>query len=381
MTDDLESLDPQPATAEWYYMEREHVVAGPISEEALLQAARSGQITQDTLIWHQDFDNWQAATSVPVTAAILGRDPNAIEPTAIRRRVEPPRPAVKAPKPTPVVTETQPPAEAADDDSPVVETLQDAVTDEEGAIPTIDFKLAREIVDRVSGIPPRPTERSIPPSSFSWYPPPDRAQLLSLLGRHRQIGIVVASLLIAAVVLMLAPRARSRKIQPPVVTETTVVDQRVMSTVAQPASSVETRAALPQPPERPAVSPATSDTPAPSAGKVPSASAPLSEPAVTVVGPLDPSLFLRHLNHGLRIFDEQCWDAVRAPGAKVAKNPSVRIELFVDHTGRVYDVKSSKPPPGYRGAGRCIAGRMRGWKFPWAPSATRAVVIVNREHD
>jgi hypothetical protein len=100
-----------------------------------------------------------------------------------------------------------------------------------------------------------------------------------------------------------------------------------------------------------------------------------------VDGPLDRSLFLRHLNHALRVFDEQCWDAVRVPGAHVEKNPSVRMELFVDITGHVYDINSSKPPPGYRGAGRCIAGRMRGWKFPWAESGTRAVIIVNRGHD
>jgi hypothetical protein len=381
MTDDLNSLGPQPAAAEWYYMERETVVVGPVSVAALVQAVKSGQITQDTLIWHQDFDNWQAATCVSLVAAIFGRDPNSIEPTAIRRRVQPPRPSPKVSQAAPVVTETPPPTETADDESPAIEVLHDAVTDEEGAVPPIDFKLAREIVDRVSGIPPRPTERSIPPSSFSWYPPPDGAQLLSLLSKHRPIGILAASLLIAAVVLMLVPRSRSRRVQLPNVTESTAGDKRVAANAVQPASSVESRAASALQSESSAVPPATSASPAPSVPGQSSAAETLLEPVVSVDGPLDPSLFLRHLNLALRVFDEQCWDAVRVAGKQVDSNPSVRMELFVDITGHVYDVKSSKPPAGYRGAGRCIAGRMRGWKFPWAQSGTRAVIIVSRGHD
>jgi len=380
MTDDLKSLGAQPAAAEWYYMDREGVVAGPVSEEDLLQAAKSGQITQDTLIWQQDFDNWQAANCVPLTAVIFGRDPNVIEPTAIRLRVEPPRPAVKVPKAAPVVAAPQQLAELTNDDLQVIEALHDAVTDEEGAIPVVDFKLAREIVDRVSGIPPRPTERSIPPASFSWYPPSDKAQLLSLLGRHRQIGIVAASLLIAVVVLLLIPRLHARKVHAPVLIASTAAGKGVTSNVTQLTSSVESLAASSHPEQLVAPS-ATSVSPASGVSNEPGATKPLSESVVTVDGPLERSLFVRHLSHALRVFDEQCWDAVRVPGAHLEKNPSVRMELFVDITGHVYDVNSSKPPPGYRGAGRCIAGRMRGWKFPWAESGTRAVIIVNRGHD
>lgn len=376
MTDDLHSLDSQPATAVWYYMDREGVVAGPVSEAVILQAAKSGQITQDTLIWQQDFDNWQAANCVPLTAAIFGRDPSVIEPTAIRLRVEPPRPAVKVPKAVPTPEAPQPLAELTNDDLQVIEALHDAVTDEEGAIPVVDFNLAREIVDRVSGIPPRPTERSIPPSSFSWYPPPDKAQLLSLLGRHRRIGIVAAAtLLVAVVVLLLVPRLHPRKVRAPVLAASTVIT----SDVVQPIGSGETRSAKARP-EQPAASSAASVSSPTNANDALSTKS-LPESVVTVDGPLDRTLFLRHLNHALRVFDEQCWDAVRVPGAHVEKNPSVRMELFVDITGHVYDVNSSKPPPGYRGAGRCIAGRMRGWKFPWAERGTRAVIIVNRGHD
>ena len=381
MTDDLKSLGAQPAAAEWYYMEREGVVVGPVSEEHLLQAAKSGQVTQDTLIWQQDFDNWQAANCVPLTAAILGRESSVIEPTAIRRRVEPPRPAVKVPKVAPAPLVPQPLAELTNDELQVIETLHDAVTDEEGAIPVVDFNLAREIVDRVSGIPPRPTERSIPPSSFSWYPPPDKAQLLSLLSRHRRIGIVAASLLVAVVVLLLVPRLHSRKVHAPVLTASAVAAKRVTSNVAERTSSVASLAASSRQSGQLAVSSSTSVGPAPSASNESGATKSLSESVVTVDGPLERSLFVRHLNHALRVFDEQCWDAVRVPGAHVEKNPSVRMELFIDITGHVYDVNSSKPPPGYRGAGRCIAGRMRGWKFPLAESGTRAVIIVNRGHD
>jgi hypothetical protein len=379
MTDELKSLDSQSATAGWYYMDREGVVAGPVSEEAILQAAKSGEITQDTLIWQQDFDNWQAANGVSLTAAIFGREPNVIEPTAIRRRVEPPRPAAKVPKAAPDAAAPQPLAELTSDDLQVIEALNDAVTDEEGAIPVVDFNLAREIVDRVSGIPPRPTERSIPPSSFSWYPPPDKAQLLSLLGRHRQIGIVAASLLVAVVVFLLVPRLHSRKVQAPVPAVSMVTDKRIASDAVQLIGGGEPRAAMG--PERFAVSSAASVSPGPSASNEFNTTKSLSESIVTVDGPLDRTLFLRHLNHALRVFDEQCWDAVRVPGAHVEKNPSVRLELFVDITGHVYDVNSSKPPSGYRGAGRCIAGRMRGWKFPSAERGTRAVIVVNRGHD
>jgi hypothetical protein len=102
---------------------------------------------------------------------------------------------------------------------------------------------------------------------------------------------------------------------------------------------------------------------------------------VTVSGPLDPALFLQHLKRALPIFDEQCWDVYRVPGVKAEPRPSVSIELDVDRTGRVYDARSGKAPKAYRGVGRCIAGRARGWKFPPAEEGTHAVVTVKRTHD
>jgi hypothetical protein len=380
MTDDSKSSSLQPAKVEWYYIGHDGVISGPISEEGLQQGARSGQIARDTLIWQQDFDNWQLATRVEVTAAVLGRDLDALETTPTPSQVEPP-PHQQEPQEEPAATETQAVADTPKDEFPVYEVLHEAVTDEEAADPTIDFELAREIVDRASGRPPRPTERSIPPSSVTWHPPAAGAQLVGLLGTHRLIGITAVSLLIAAVALVLVPRSHSRTVHPSDLAKTTVADRQVKANAGQYVSGVEIRTTEPRQPEQPAGHASTSESPALGAHDESSVSATQTEPVVTVDGPLKASLFSYHLKRSLAVFDEQCWDALRVPGIKVEKNPSVRVEIAVDLTGRVYDVKSSTPPPGYRGAGRCIAGRIRGWKFPWAERGTRAVIVVRRVHD
>ena len=380
MTDDSKSSSLQPAKVEWYYIGHEGVISGPISEESLQQGAKAGQIARDTLIWQQDFDNWQLATRVDVTAAILGRDVDTLETTPTPGQVEAPsRP--QEPREEPAATETQAVADTPKDEFPAHEVLHEAVTDEEAADPTIDLELAREIVDRASGRPPRPTERSIPPSSVTWHPPAAGAQLVNLVGTHRLVGIAAASLVIAALVLMLVPRSHSRTVQASEFARTTDADRQVKSNGGQDVSGVETRTTEPRQPEQPAGHPSTSESPALGANSESSASVTQSEPVVTVDGPLKASLFSYHLKRSLAVFDEQCWAALRVPGVKVEKNPSVRIEIAVDLTGRVYDVKSSTPPPGYRGAGHCIAGRIRGWKFPWAESGTRAVIVVRRMHD
>jgi hypothetical protein len=82
------SVVPRPAKVEWHY-ERDGVQIGPITEDELRQAARSGEIKSDTLVWQAAFDEWKDAASVPAVAYIVGRlaKPRGIAQEALPRRV------------------------------------------------------------------------------------------------------------------------------------------------------------------------------------------------------------------------------------------------------------------------------------------------------
>jgi hypothetical protein len=386
MPDESNSTKPQPLKVGWYY-ERDGSVVGPVTDARLRYAAKYGHIKPDTLIWREDLEQWIEATKLPLTAAVWNRLPSSpsIEPTSTE--IRPIRLPVESDKPPPeemtASTDVQSQVTTVEDDTVVEEPLRDAVTDDEVVEPHIDIQMARAIVERTSGRPPPP---SIAPSSITNRPAPSlgplrdaaKAQVTSLLKSPRRLGIgaVCVLMVVAALVLLMHPRAKSHQ----AVGITPKAPAAVQSPSAGDSLTVPLDANPAQQPAL-AVTP-TGSTAASAESQQPAAAAVLSpDRLVTIEGPLDAALFAQHLRRSSLIFDEQCWTVYRVPGVKPDGHPSVNIEIDIDRAGRVYDATSGKAPKGYKGVGRCIAGRMRGWKFPAAASGTHAVVTVRRAHD
>jgi|GEM_PF-2878151 len=383
MTENSNSTKPQVAKVEWYY-ERDGAVVGPITEARLRYALKYGHIKPDTLIWRNDLEHWLEAACVPMAAAVLNRAPSSpsIESTStsVRLRVElrDPGPVAADPKPMEdlqetTATETQTQG-SPEDDTSCAEVLHDAITDEEAADPVIDVNMARAIVERARGFH---RESSIPPASVTFRPPANASSWLvpTPAGRARLFAFAAASILVLAAVLLLALRA------PPQAEPASEVrsDPQIRYETLAP-TSAGAGSAAPRAQTEGAAIQASPDANSASKPPPPAVASALAEHLVTVEGPLDAAPFLQHLKRSMLVFEEQCWVVYRAPGAKVA-SPAVTIELDVDRAGRVYDVRWGKAPKGYRGVGRCIAGRMRGWKFPAAERGTHARVTVERAHD
>ncbi|MBN1605795.1 MAG: DUF4339 domain-containing protein [Polyangiaceae bacterium] len=124
--------------------------------------------------------------------------------------------------------------------------------------------------------------------------------------------------------------------------------------------------------------PAAADRPASAASA--SAAAPgqaAGTPAVVVTeGPLSPSIFQKLLDGATPMFDEQCWRRLRATEGEVAEHPSISVELGISAWGQFEKLVAGEAPVGYRGVGRCILGRIRGWKFPRAGARTRVTLRI-----
>jgi hypothetical protein len=97
---------------------------------------------------------------------------------------------------------------------------------------------------------------------------------------------------------------------------------------------------------------------------------------VIIEGPLSPSVFEKRLNAATPMFDEQCWQRRRAAEGELAEQPSISIEIGISAWGQIEKLVAGEAPTGYRGVGRCIVGRIRGWKFPRASARTRATLRI-----
>lgn len=336
---------PRPAEVAWYYLHGGEQV-GPITEEELLRAARDRSIEPETLVWQQAYDRWKHASQVPMIAVTMGYPISSIRIDQVPspRRTEPTKPASQEP--------------AANDASEPQE-LTDAITDDEAADPIIDVEQAREILDRASLVAP---ERSIPPAHYVSIPAPD-ARVVSMAG-SKTLRVVAGAVSLLAGMLIVIITAR----QP---------EREQTAPPAQAAQPVAPAVATGDSGQRAVAEPMPLKE---STGHVdPPADLPVQQQTVVVTrGTLDVQLVLNKLKHGLPMFDDQCWDRLRSPVGPVEKHPSVRIDISVDRLGNVYELQSTDPPSGYRGVGRCIIGRMRGWKFPRAEQGSHAVITVAR---
>lgn len=386
MTAASESSVPHSADVEWFYL-HDDVQIGPVSEERLMHAVKQGLVKPDTPVWQKAFDRWKAAANIPMIAINL-RENGATLPSEfpnLSRRTGPTQLATRQAD-GPFVT--QPPAVHLIDDEAVLD-LDDAVTEDEAVEPVIDAQQVREILERTSRNPP---ERSIPPASVTSTPTSSGVRARKPWGNPRLVSLAGASLLTiaafaawtggesqgrqhpadaaaSAASVASAPTIDARLVKPEAPLE---LDGSRKTSLPSILKGAELRA--PTPTAEVLAKVATPD--APQAGSTESVQA--SELVRVESGLLDAQLFVKKLKRALPMFDQQCWDKARAPVGTVDKNPSITIELAVDRLGNVYDIKSSKAPEGYRGAGHCIIGRIRGWKFPRMDQGSRAVMTVAR---
>lgn len=359
MTAAIKSPVPRPAEVTWYYTHGDARI-GPITEKALLEALRQGLIQEDTLVWQNAFDRWKPAASIPMLAVNL-KERNALLLRGTASQDAPPQPELQA---------------------MVYEDLTEAVTDEEAAEPEFDAQQLREILVRTSRPPP---ERTIPPASVTSTPPVNRSLAPNAFGTPQLIGFAASFLVLSTVVALFVLR-KPRQDDAPTVAAKALQAPQSASTQAVARPREDAKLDTPKL-DTPKLDTLKLDTPTPQsephldrepANGQPSIRGGRSAATVVESGTLDLQLLVQKLQHGLPMYDDQCWDKLRAPVGEVAKDPSLRIELSIDRLGNVYDIASSKAPAGYRGVGLCIIGRMRGWKFPRAESGTHAVVTVTR---
>lgn len=406
MTSSSESSVPPAAAVGWYYL-LNGVQVGPLSERELLDIATRGEITPDTLVWQPSFrQRWKPAASIPMIAVSLGcfgqlgRDRS----TAWSRRTNQNNQQQPSQTFSEAALERLTPAD-----------LDDAVNEEEAAEPVLDAQQMHEILERASCHPP---ERSIPPATVRDSLSPAPRVKKRHFGSGYLLAIGAGSVLvgITGVVLSTIPWHSSRVVeaqaQPSLVAlnevhpaanptaastvnrsalpstsvivrdtsaiantasaAASVVTDPVVSSASDKSAAVETAGAA----EKSAVEDVTANLQIAATPAVDKA----SRVSVTS-GPLEAQAFETRLKRARPMFDRQCWDRLRLRLDNVTEHPEVRVEISVDRTGHVYDVVSSKAPRGYHGAGLCIIGRMRGWRFPITDGNTHAVMTVARGHD
>lgn len=341
--------------------------------------------------------------AVRAGADTVGTSPRRTTPTVGRPLRSNPPPKPRMPEPEPRPPESQHP-------------LGDAVSeDEESERPIVDAHV-REVLERAK--PPKPSRPAVNFASTGSTPSlrPGAASTRVSAASGRAPGTVSASP---------RPRAAFREAKPkvPVPARPLPLWAKIIGVVAlfslgmgvvllfgRPHSAAETppvvagdpsvRERTPAAPDEPARVAATAQStaaggavrpaaPAPVSGAVPAASgaAPsigLGRPTeatggptiVVQEGPLPASLFQRLLDDARPMFDQQCWQRLRATEGEVAQNPSLDIELGVSAWGQIVKLTAAEVPVGYRGVGRCIVGRIRGWKFPHAKASTSVTLRV-----
>lgn len=355
MTSSSESPVPPAAAVGWYYL-CEGVQVGPLTERELLEAATRGEITPDTLVWQPSFlQRWKPAASIPMIAVSLGcfgqlsRDRSA----TWSRRTNQDQQQIRQTFSEAALQRLTP------------EDLGDALNDEEAAEPILDTQQMHEILERASRHPP---ERSIPPATLRDSLRPAAYSPKRRLGFGHLLALGVGSVLIgmAGVLSLAIPWHSSEDAAPRGSSQPRHAARLGMLMPANSAAAPTPSAVADGTPQRQVVETATAVR--------------ASRVSVTS-GPLDAQAFETRLQRARPMFDRQCWDRLRLRLDNVTEHPEVRVDVSVDRTGHVYDVVSSKAPRGYHGAGLCIIGRMRGWRFPRTDGNTHAVVTVARGHD
>ncbi|HEY5962208.1 MAG TPA: hypothetical protein VIV60_36880 [Polyangiaceae bacterium] len=312
------------------------------------------------MVWHSGFEGWKQAAAVPMLAVNLEQTE--------RRDAYLPDPSAP----------TQPEATSNDamavDASAPFPDLQDAVSDEEAQDQVVDAEQVRELLVRTSRFPP---ERSIPPASSASIGPPIPA-LPVIFTWPRAAATVGVSLLGLSIVLLVLHWQHQRS-NSSVELATQSDELRVANEPSRPsAAPIGKPGHDHEPPTITAAPSSVAKTARGIATSSKTGAVDTASPIVILDGPLTEEPFATQLRRSLPVFDQQCWDRLHNPYGSPSTNPSVSITLSVDRTGHVYDIVSSKAPAGYRGAGLCIIGRMRGWRFPSTEGNTHATVQVAR---
>jgi hypothetical protein len=351
-------------TAEWYYLQDgEH--RGALTATELVLAAKRGEIKHDTLVWQKEFVEWVEAAFVPSLAEVLGKPSGEVAKGSPSSRADQVH-ALRAdtPRALPLIVE----AEQAAADEVSGEELHDALSDEEAEEPSLDEEQIRILLERTSYLP---RERSIPPAIGGSIVPPAQIERIGLARKPTARSMAIVSSLVLAMGLALIVRAsrtnrdlqqeeRSSAANAPSLNNAKVTASKDVTTVK---SSGSERAGV-------------KNSPTPIGSIVHEAAA--RGDAWLEQGALDLTLLTRKVERARPVFDEQCWSKYQVPYVEVPPNPSILVTVIVDRRGKVYDIESTKAPPGYQGAGLCIIGRMRGWQFPPSEENSKAVVRVSR---
>jgi hypothetical protein len=356
--------DSNPQRVGWYYIHDDAPV-GPLSDTDLLKAANLGQVTPDTLVWRHDFENWIEAAQVPLlTKSLVFR-------AAVKRALLNAKPTQSktdlVPKETPSAENTEPVAsKPVAEEVPLDQELGDAVGDDELSEAVVDAQQVREILQRTSYYP---TERTIPPASYT-TPPPVQLDQRPRIARFPKLSLFVGAgvLSVAATTLLILRTNRDELVIDYATEPTAEYRAQAQSSAISSPGSAQLKTAISASETTLSANPTTNTIPA-----LP------NDSFVTIEsGSLEPSLLRNKLERARPVFDAQCWSRYRVPGRQSPKNPSIEVTLSVDHLGNVYDVDTTKAPPSFRGAGLCIIGRIRGWKFPPADRSSRATITVSR---
>ena len=361
--------DLNPQRVGWFYIHDDAQV-GPLSDVDLLKAANLGQVTPDTLVWRHDFENWIEAAQVPLlTKSLVFRA--ALKRALIKAKQTEPKTDF-IPKEAPSAEHSEPAASKSVAEEPIAEEvpleheLGDAVGDDELSEAVVDAQQVREILQRTSYYP---TERSIPPASLT-TPPPVQLDLPQRIARFPKLALVIGAgvLSVAATTLFMLRTNRDELVIDYVTEPTAEYRAQAQPSAIISSGSTQSQAALSAQDTTLFAQPTTNTIPA----------LPKDSFVTIESGSLEPSLLRNKLERARPVFDAQCWSRYRVPGRASPKNPSIEVTLSVDHLGNVYDVDTTKAPPSFRGAGLCIIGRIRGWKFPPADRSSRATITVSR---
>jgi hypothetical protein len=416
VTDPQQRPSVRPHKPRWFYEFRDEAV-GPVDELALRRAAREGVLTRGTLVWRKTLDGWQPAAAVPEVLVILEQEavvartdsaspaaesgpdaavahapvsaPAASGSPTQEPPASPSAPVPAEPSPAREVVAAAPPkpghSEAAGNHE-----LGDAISDDEELERPIREADVRELLERTrSSRPARGPASLSPPASGATSPPNALSTAASAASERasardrvdpgpasprplplwtKVVGVAVLLLLGMGAVLLTgrphgaAERARAARAgrsgaaeSPGASTESAEI---AVASKAADSSLADQRA---------------SAVPARAAG----AGEPGGTPAVVVTeGPLSPAFFQKQLDAAALMFDEQCWQKLRATEGEVAEHPSLEIELGISAWGQIEKLVAGEAPTGYRGVGRCVVGRIRGWKFPRASARTSVTLRI-----
>ncbi len=355
----------EPIVGDEWYVGVEDSPIGPIPLADLRARAARGQVTVDSLVWRDGFEDWKPVRSFPELLAVVEEAISSVN--ASRGPLSPQRvnadfgPVVSLSPPTerllqvtaPVVTGVGAAQTAASATSQVVSVVSQGLTPEELAAAT--------------GRKPHKT------------PAPVWVAVGGAVALGLAIGFVLFRPAPAPTVIKYVTVAPSASAAPVAAAPTPSADVQDAPIVAS-AESISAKARRPvngeakAPAESTAVKTATGLSGLQDLRSV----GPRTGPGETSANSgssggqgLDSATLQKTVSRYTASVRRSCWQPAldsRSPDAPTSARVSVKIDISA--SGNVSSASSSGDPKGYRGLASCIEGRVRNWTFPPSSGAT-----------